>query len=247
MIYLNNQIGLKRERDKMYTWLETVMNEQYDIEKILKRTNEKSIILLRNKHNGKIIVLKKYKGNSEVYKMLINIYHRNLPIIYEAVSEGDKCIIVEEYIEGYSVGEILEAGWYTEEGVEKVIKQLVEVLDILHKRNIVHRDIKPENIIVSKDGVVKLIDFNISRVYDSDAGKDTTILGTTGFAAPEQYGIAESDPRADIYAMGILINVMLTGEHPAKKLCLGKWKRIVNKCTRINPEERYQCVKDIVQ
>ena len=99
---------------------------------------------------------------------------------------------------------------------------------------------------VSRAGEVKLIDFNISRVFNSMSDRDTTVLGTNGFAAPEQYGIAESDPRTDIYAVGILINVMLTGEHPAKKLCTGKWKNIVNRCTRINPDERYQRIENIL-
>ena len=95
--------------------------------------------------------------------------------------------------------------------------------------------------------MVKLIDFDISRLRKDDGNKDTVMLGTTGYAAPEQYGISETDARSDIYSIGILINVMPTGEHPSKKICKGKWQRIVNKCTRINPEERYQDVTELVR
>ncbi len=231
----------------MYSWLENVMSTEYNIERILKKTEDKLVVLMSNKSNGRQVIEKKYRGNCEVYRKLKDISHVNLPVVYEAVSDRDKSMVIEEYIEGITIGQVLETGRYTSEGVENVIKQLSDVLMLLHSHNIVHRDIKPENIIVNKEGIVKLIDFNISRIYDNDSDKDTQILGTTGFAAPEQYGIAETDPRADIYAMGILINVMLTGEHPAKKLCTGRWKKIVNKCTRINPEERYKSVSEILK
>jgi len=230
----------------MYIWLEQMIKSEYTLEKTFKRNKDSEVFLMSNKLNGRKVVVRKYSGNCDVYKCLKGISHNNLPIVYEAVSDGEKSIVLEEYIEGMTVGEVLETGHYTDGGVEEVIRQVVRGLDVLHCNNIVHRDIKPENIIVDKNGVVRLIDYNISRVYELKGGKDTKVLGTAGFAAPEQYGISQTDPRTDIYALGILINVMLTGEHPAKKLCEGRWKRIVNKCTRINPDDRYQNVRDIL-
>ena len=76
---------------------------------------------------------------------------------------------------------------------------------------------------------------------------DTQILGTTGFAAPEQYGMSQSDSRADIYSVGVLINVMLTGEHPSKKLAPGHLGRVVEHCTRVNPAKRYKTVLRLVE
>ena len=73
------------------------------------------------------------------------------------------------------------------------------------------------------------------------------VLGTTGFAAPEQYGLSQSDIRTDIYAMGILINVMLTGEHPSRKLAEGKMGRIVDRCTHVNPQRRYKNVLRLME
>ena len=140
----------------------------------------------------------------------------------------------------------METGLYVSKGVERVILQVCEALLCIHEEGIVHRDIKPENIIITNDGVVKLIDYDIARIDDSAKSSDTTILGTTGYAAPEQYGIAKTDARSDIYSIGILINVMLTGEHPSKKMCSGKWQKIVNKCTRINPDERYQNIRELM-
>lgn len=65
-------------------------------------------------------------------------------------------------------------------------------------------------------------------------------MGTVGYASPEQLGLSQSDPRTDIYAVGVMLNVMLTGKHPSEQLARGRAGRIVRRCTRINPDERYQ-------
>ena len=70
------------------------------------------------------------------------------------------------------------------------------------------------------------------------------IIGTTGFAAPEQFGIAQTDNRTDIFSLGILLNVMLTGEHPSRHLYQGKrLARVIQKCTQIAPDKRYPNVQ----
>ena len=89
-----------------------------------------------------------------------------------------------------------------------------------------------------------MIDFNAARKI-SDASKDTVIMGTVGYASPEQLGVSQSDARTDIYAVGVLLNVMITGKHPSEKLAKGKAGRIVRKCTSVNPDERYQSAKKL--
>ena len=76
---------------------------------------------------------------------------------------------------------------------------------------------------------------------------DTQILGTAGFAAPEQYGLSQTDRRADIYALGILINVMLTGQHPSQRQAEGRLGRVVERCTRVNPARRYPNVLRLME
>jgi serine/threonine protein kinase len=90
--------------------------------------------------------------------------------------------------------------------------QLCECLDSLHKLNppIIHRDIKPENIIYHNNKVT-LLDFGIARFLDSKKSKDTLILGSVGYAAPEQFGFQQSNPQTDIYALGKLMNYLLNG------------------------------------
>ena len=230
-----------------YLWIKNILENEYRFIRNIKRTDEALIKVLENKYNNQRILVKYFKGNANVYSRLLNIKHKNIPIVYETVTDNDNCIVIEEYIDGITVGEVLETGLYTPDGVYNVVKAICDALWVLHSQGIIHRDIKPENVIISKEGCVKLIDYNISRIVRENTGKDTTILGTTGFAPPEQYGIAETNAQSDIYSIGILINVMLTGEHPSKKICSGKWQRIVNKCTRINPKERYSSVQELIK
>lgn len=97
---------------------------------------------------------------------------------------------------------------------------------------------------IDTDGRVVLIDFDASRRV-SNNGKDTQIIGTVGYAAPEQLGLAQSDARTDIYATGVLMNVMLTGLHPTQQFARGRMGRIIRKCTHINPNERFQSAEKL--
>ena len=89
------------------------------------------------------------------------------------------------------------------------------------------------------DGGVKIIDFGTARQYKTDAIEDTTCLGTRGYAAPEQLGLAQSDVRTDLYALGVLYNVLITGCHPSRRIAGGRAGRIIRKCTSVNPDDRY--------
>lgn len=133
----------------------------------------------------------------------------------------------------------------SQEHAEQIIRQICQGLQVLHGIGAVHRDIKPENIILRGSDAV-LIDFDASRLCKAENTTDTRIMGTTGYAAPEQYGFSQTDARTDIYALGILLNEMLTKQHPSKQLAEGKFRPIVEKCTRINADQRYQCVEELL-
>lgn len=104
---------------------------------------------------------------------------------------------------------------------------------------------KPENVILRGRQAVRT-DFDASRLKGEHTA-DTRILGTTGYAAPEQYGIAQTDERADIYSLGVLLNIMLTGRHPSKELTYGRLGQVVQKCTMVTPQKRYRSVLSLME
>ena len=213
----------------------------YETVKTIKNSERGSVSLLQNKQNGTRFIFRHYRGNGEVYRKLVGISCPNLPQILETAERDGMVAVLEEYIQGDSLAYLLEGALFSHAEARKITMQLCNALWVLHKLGAVHRDIKPENVMIRGSEAI-LIDFDASRIFKSDTNQDTQILGTTGYAAPEQYGIAQTDERADIYSLGVLLNVMLTGKHPSKELANGRLGRIVQKCTMVNPEKRYKSV-----
>lgn len=221
------------------------MAEQFEFVKTLSQSNGKSAVVLRHKSLGTQIVKLKFEGDASVYNIIKSISHPNLPKIYSVEISGKHCEVIEEYINGTTVADILKSGLYTEDGVCSIIKNICSALDTLHSLNVIHRDIKPENIMIDSFGEVKLIDFDAARIFKNYQSQDTVFIGTAGFAAPEQYGFNQTDCRSDIFALGILMNVMLTGEHPSKKLYKGKLGKIIETCINVDPNKRYSNVREL--
>ncbi len=216
----------------------------YDLVSVLSRKNDGCVLRLRNRAQGRDLVLRSYPKAVAAYDSLAEIECKNLPIIYDTVSLDDGQIVLEEHINGVTIAESLEIGNYSYAGAKRVIRSVCGALSVLHELGFVHRDIKPENIMVDKNGRVVLLDFNVSRRV-SEASRDTVIMGTVGYASPEQMGISQSDARTDIYALGVLLNVMLTGKHPSEELTRGRAGNIVRKCTSVNPDDRYRSVQKL--
>lgn len=178
---------------------------------------------------------------SYIYKILLNNRHKNISDIIAIFEYEDISVIIEEYINGRTLSDILaEQETQSEEYTKKVIGQVCDGLIFLHKHNIIHRDINPNNIMITKDGTVKIIDFDISRSVKKNANSDTVVLGTVGYAAPEQFGFTQSGTRTDLYAVGVLANVMLTGKMPNENLYGGKLGRVIKKATAIDASTRYR-------
>ena len=213
----------------------------YDTVKTIKHSERGSVSLLHTKQTGTRFIFRHYRGNGEVYRKLLGISCPNLPQIMETAERDGMVAVLEEYIQGDSLAYLLEGALFSHAEARKITMQLCNALWVLHKLGAVHRDIKPENVIIRGSEAI-LIDFDASLIFKSDTNQDTQILGTTGYAAPEQYGIVQTDERADIYSLGVLLNIMLTGKHPSKELASGRLGRIVQKCTMVNPEKRYKSV-----
>ena len=222
----------------------TEVFKAYSLVSVLSDKNDCKVLKLKNKEHNKYIVARSFPKSISAYEELYSINCANLPLIYDVITLDDGQIVLEEFIEGVTIAEVMESGKYHYMGTRKVLRSVCNALTVLHERGIVHRDIKPENVMIAKDGRVVLIDFNAARKI-SFASKDTVIMGTVGYASPEQLGVAQSDARTDIYALGVLLNVMITGKHPSEKMAKGKAGRIVRKCTNVNPDERYQSAEKL--
>lgn len=215
----------------------------------LRNSKKSKVYLVQNELNGKIYIKKELKTyNIEVFRSLKLINHRNTPRIYEFIELEETLYVIEEFINGNTLEEILKGhGTLKEELVIEYVMELCEILQVLHNERIpiIHRDIKPSNIIISNDNVLKLIDFDVSRTYKEEGKEDTYILGTKGYASPEQFGFDQTDCRSDIYSLGILMNVLTTGDYPKNKKNNGKLRSIIEKCTHIAAEKRYGSVVEL--
>ncbi len=222
------------------------MQETFVPVRLLKQSTRGSVRLIRHKATGKQVICRQFTGNPEVYEKLLDYTCPNLPMVYEVASRGTENLVLEEYIEGDNLGSLLQEALFSPEETRKIVSQLCKALWVLHTIGAVHRDVKPENVVLRGSEAV-LIDFDAARLHKPEHDNDTQILGTTGFAAPEQYGLSQSDIRTDIYSLGILINVMLTGRHPSRKLAEGRLGRVVERCTHVNPQRRYKNVLRLME
>ncbi len=220
--------------------------QTYQLVKVLAEKNNCRVWRLRHREQQRDLVLRQLPTPCVAYETLCGVQASCLPLIYDVITLRDGQIVLEEYIDGITVDEVMMCGRYRYRGAKRVLREVCRAMTILHGFDLVHRDIKPSNVMVDKHGRVVLIDLNASRQL-SAASKDTVIMGTVGYVSPEQLGIAQSDARTDIYATGVLLNVMLTGKHPSEKIARGRVGRIVRTCTAVNPGERYRSAEALAK
>lgn len=230
----------------LYESLLEAVTTEYDTLRVLKQSPRGTVSVVRHKKSGTRYVFRRYSGSGEVYRRLLPVLCPHLPQIMEAAEQDGQTAVLEEYVQGDTLAELLTGAKLTEKEARQVTMQLCQALHVLHSMGAVHRDVKPENVILRGSDAV-LIDFDAARIYKDESESDTQVLGTTGFAAPEQYGIFQSDERADIFSLGVLLNIMLTGKHPSREMAAGKMGRIVRKCTMTAPEQRYQSARALME
>ena len=200
--------------------------------------------LVINELTGDVGVLKRLTHyDEEVYEELSLLKSKHLPKIlchgrFENFCNGDY-IVIEEHISGVILEEYLENNKPPLKERLKFFREIADALIELHglPKPVIHRDIKASNILITGQGSAVLIDFDAAKIAKPGEAQDTTLIGTQGYAAPEQYGFGSSDERTDIYAFGKLIEKMFPDSPKMKKMAI--------RATAMDPKFRFKSVKDM--
>lgn len=247
-----------------------ILNDRYRIIKTLGEGGMSKVYLAENIKLGTLWAIKEIRKRNETKidflaepNILKKLEHPALPRIFDILENDESIFIIVDYIEGISLDKkLIEDGKFNESVVLDWARQLCAVLAYLHEfipNPIIYRDMKPSNIILTKSGDLKLIDFGIAREYKKYSGNDTVYIGTRGYAAPEQYGKGQTGVASDIFSLGVTLYQLLTGKSPDElpyeikpvrqynQNLSRDLERIIARCTRLNPEERYQSVRELLK
>lgn len=215
--------------------------ERYQVLATIQETFKGVLFLACDQQTGQKVVCRVlYNTSAEYYQVLKQIVNPHFPRIYQVIRDQKDIVIIEEYIQGETLEHWLSRGNpFSLEDIVCILSQLCEALETIHIRGIIHRDIKPSNLILCGRKVV-LIDFDAARIHRSSTSKDTVYMGTEGYAAPEQYGFAQTDSRSDIYSLGVVLRE-LCGNDPRHPLA-----PIIQRCTAFDPANRYRSTREIL-
>ena len=230
----------------VYLAMDTHLNKQWAVKEIRKKGNDKNDASVVNSLLAEANMMKR-------------LDHPALPRIVDIIDNGVTIYVVMDYIEGESMDKILlEYGAQPEEKVINWAMQIADALSYLHSQKppIIYRDMKPANVMLKPEGNIKIIDFGIAREYKEQNLADTTVLGTKGYAPPEQYS-GQTDPRSDIFALGMTMHHLLTGIDPRNGepyAPVRQWNPelsegieiIVDRCVQPASENRYQSCADLI-
>lgn len=261
------------------TMVQNTLGQRYTIEAELGRGGMGVVYLARDKQLDRQVALK-FLGtlvdDNEEYrqrfvreaKTAAKINHPNIVAIYDISASQGKAYIAMEYIEGPTLQRMIKKkGKLAPREALNFMAQACSALYAIHQSGIVHRDIKPDNLVIAKGGLVKVMDFGLAKSEDNRITKANVVMGTPCYMAPEQAMGKDVDARADMYAMGLVLYEMLTGEVlfldgdvitrqikevPPKlsELVEGicpELDALASKCVEKKPEDRYENCKVLVE
>ena len=250
-----------------------VIDGRYRILKEIGSGGTSVVYLVADSHLNKNFAIKEIKKDDFVNSgkiagdlideanIMNRLNHPLLPRIIDVIDRGHYVYVVMDYIQGQPLDKVRQHyRTIPEQYVIHWFKQLCEVLTYLHVANppIIFRDLKPSNIILTADGSIRLIDFGAAREFKrQQLNNDNNNWGTKNYAAPEQVMYGISDARSDIYSLGVTMHHLLTGADPGdinnslqpirkyNPNLSPELERIVDKCIKVRPEERYQNCREL--
>ena len=232
------------------------LEKSYELRELITERPGIWTLAVQRKSDGKKCVAKLFRGvmrenGKREADILGSLDHPDIPKLVTYFEEGGTGVLIREYAEGKPLDQYIAERVITEPAIISIGMKICRVLAYLHglPEPVIHRDIKPQNIIVDDNGGIKLIDFGISRFRNEQNPVDTVFAGTAAYAPPEQYGFRQTDQRADIYSLGMVLQYMLTGSVDTasdKKGTEGsRLRNIIGKCTSFAPEKRYRNIQEL--
>ena len=229
-----------------------VSHSIFDFTEVTTINEDHGVFLVKHNSSGKLFIKKILSVYSlDVYKKLLESPISGTPKIVCMEEVDNHLILIETFISGTSLEDLLDKERVSPESIELTLKSITKItLDILgvlktlHAMEppVIHRDIKPSNIIITETGDAVLLDFNAAKKYNPEASADTRLLGTMGYAAPEQYGFGSSSPQTDIYSLGIVLKNMLEACSDTSE----SLSAIAEKCSMLDPRDRYMNVEAVI-
>ena len=258
---------------------------RYEVERHLGRGGMGDVYLVRDTVINRKAALKTIRGDTgldarQVIEMRQRFYreaqtagklaHPNIVTVFDVGEDLGMSYIVMEFVEGNTLTQLMKKQRLTLPQIKHVILNAALGLDYAHQNGVFHRDVKPDNVMVSKTGVVKVMDFGIARVVESNLTKTGSVMGTPAYMSPEQVHGQKIDARSDIFSLGVILYELLTGKKPftgetmsALMLAIMKgdpaqpstidakintvWDGILRKALAKTPEDRYATAREFAQ
>ena len=180
------------------------------------------------------------------------IAHPSVATIYALEEIDGHLFIASEFVEGHTLRTEIERGPLDPRRAVAIAIDIARALCAAHEVGVVHRDLKPENVLIATGGAVKVVDFGIAQVesLNTRLTRPGDAVGTPAYMPPEQLLGGEADARADIYALGVVLSEMLTGQHPlapGRRAMPASASEIAWRCMQMDPKDRYQTAREVLE
>ncbi len=236
--------------DGLARYMPPELAADYEPLALLKDGAQRQTLLLQDRRTGENMVLRRFvrpaADTEKKFVLLSRMTADGIPKMRRFFLSDGVGYLLRDYVQGETLLDLLQKkGPFSPEETARVGLSLCRTLEALHSQDppLIHRDIKAENVIRTPAGKYVLIDFDISRFYDEQDTRDTELRVTAFSAPPEQFGYRQTDPRSDIYALGVLLHELSTGESMLEKGNVpAPLEAVVRRCTRFDPKDRYQSV-----